>query len=399
MEIRALRASELDAAWELDADSFNVAPERRGRWMRFSDPERMVGAFEAGRLVGLTAVLPFGQFFGGRPVPMGGLSSVAVAPDWRGFGLAKRICTACLEIMRERGEAISSLYPGTTSLYRGLGWELSGSVVVRKVAPRALLALPHASGGRARPMTRSDLEPVRACYRRLAQPTNGFIDRPTSHWERRQATWEHRSRFVFEDAAGTIDGYLVYHQVDGEYSHVGGDFGIVLDELVATTRDAALSLWRLLGSWGSQADHLVFRGAAEEPALLLLPEQELATLADIRWMTRVVDAQAAAAARGFPAGLELEVPLSLRDPILRGNEAEYVLSVQKGRGELGRCGGGRSAGACPVLGIDAFSSLFTGWASTARLGAAGLLEGGTSEQLALLDAAFAGPTPWMLDEF
>jgi predicted acetyltransferase len=55
-------------------------------------------------------------------------------------------------------------------------------------------------------------------------------------------------------------------------------------------------------------------------------------LADFRWMTRVVDASAAVAARGFPAGLEVEVPLRLRDTIVTTNQADYVLSVQKGRG-------------------------------------------------------------------
>jgi predicted acetyltransferase len=395
MEIRTLRTSELDAAWELDADSFHIGPEKREHWMRFVDPERVLGAFEGERLVGVAEVLPFGQFFGGCAVAMGGLSGVSVAPDWRGSGLAKRLCTACLETMRERGEVISSLYPGTTSLYRGLGWELAGSVAVRKIAPRSLLALPRTERGRTRPMTSADVDSVRACYWRLAQPTNGCLDRAGPLWERLEAAWEDRSGFVFEGEAGRVAGYVVYHQIDGEYSHLGGEFGIVLDEMVATTRDAAVALWRLLGSWGSQADQVVFRGAVEEPALLLLPEQESSTLADFRWMTRVVDAVGAVASRGFPHGLKIEVPLSLSDPILGANQGDYVLSVQKGRGELARTG----VGSGPVFGIGAFSSLYTGWATTARLGAAGLLAGGTSEQRAALDAAFGGPTPWMLDEF
>ena len=46
-----------------------------------------------------------------------------------------------------------------------------------------------------------------------------------------------------------------------------------------------------------------------------------------------------------------------------------------------------------------FSSLYTGWADTAALERAGLLSGGSAEQRAALDAAFAGSPPWMLDEF
>ncbi|GAG49057.1 unnamed protein product, partial [marine sediment metagenome] len=44
-------------------------------------------------------------------------------------------------------------------------------------------------------------------------------------------------------------------------------------------------------------------------------------------------------------------------------------------------------------------SLYTGWASSGTLARAGLLEDGSPEQLRALDAAFAGPTPWMMEEF
>ena len=89
MEIRSLREDELEQAWELDRYAFNTPARRRELFLRW-DPSRLVGAFESGRLVALTGGLDFGQFFGGRSVPMGGLSSVSVAPDRRGRGLAKR---------------------------------------------------------------------------------------------------------------------------------------------------------------------------------------------------------------------------------------------------------------------------------------------------------------------
>jgi len=80
-----------------------------------------VGAFDGPRLVAMSGAHAFGQDFGGRRVPMAGLSSVAVAPHRRGEGLARRVITMCLADRRERGQAISSLYPATTGLYRRLG--------------------------------------------------------------------------------------------------------------------------------------------------------------------------------------------------------------------------------------------------------------------------------------
>ena len=71
-----------------------------------------------------------------------------------------------------------------------------------------------------------------------------------------------------------------------------------------------------------------------------------------------------------------------------------MLSLSKGEGRLERGGEGGVS-----LGIGALSSLYSGWASTATLAKTGLLRGGSDEQRARLDAAFAGPTPWLLEEF
>ena len=85
MEIRTLRPADLEEAWELDRDSFHEPPENRELFVEWQDPSRFVGAFDGGRLVALSGVHEFGQFFGGRSVSMGGLTSVSVAAHRRGL--------------------------------------------------------------------------------------------------------------------------------------------------------------------------------------------------------------------------------------------------------------------------------------------------------------------------
>ncbi len=394
MELRTLRKDDLEQAWELDRDAFHVPAEHRDRFLAFTDPERHLGFFDAGRLVALTGMHAFGQFFGGRAVPMGGLCSVSVAPDRRGQGLARRLVSAAIQVMHERRESISSLFPATTRLYRDLGWEVAGSTLWRKVLPRRLLSLPRPETGRVRPIGHGDRAVLFSRYAAFAREVNGALERPERWWERLFASWEGRSVFVAENAAGEIEGYVVYRQLDGPFSALGGPFGLAVEELVATTRDASLSLWRLLGSWATQVEQLVYRGAAEDALLLLLPEQDIQVVAEIRWMTRVVDAVGAVEARGFAPGLALEVPLELRDEHLQSNTGRFVLRVAEGRGRLEHGGAGG-----PVLDVGAFSALYTGWATCAALARAGRLRGGSASERGALDAAFAGPTPWLLEEF
>ena len=66
MEIRSLRPDDLEQAWELDRDSFHVPLGNREDFLEWQDPSHFVGAFDGGRLVALSGVEDFGQFFGGR---------------------------------------------------------------------------------------------------------------------------------------------------------------------------------------------------------------------------------------------------------------------------------------------------------------------------------------------
>lgn len=393
MGLRTLEPADLEQAWELDRDAFHESDANRERFMRHADPARLIGAFEGDRIVAMAGSQALGQFFGGRPVGMGGLYSVAVVPDRRGIGSGREVVTAAIRDMAQRGDAISTLFPGTTDIYRQLGWELAGAFVWRKIRPRDLRSLPRPEEVSLRPAEIADESALRQCYAAFAPNAPGFLDRGDAWWRRLFDRWQDRSVYLAEGAGG-LEGYLVYEQTDGEFSGLGGPFGLVVDECVATTRAAMLALWRLMGSWSSQTDRVLFRSGPEEALLLLLPEQDAETIAEIRWMTRVLDAPAAVEARGFADCVEAEVPLVLSDPVLSANEGPFVLSVKGGRGRLERGGNGSM-----TLTIGGFSSLYTGFAASALLERAGLLAGGTAAERAALDAAFAGPNPWMPEEF
>jgi predicted acetyltransferase len=167
-----------------------------------------------------------------------------------------------------------------------------------------------------------------------------------------------------------------------------------VEQIVAATPEGLRSVWWTLASSASLVDAITFAASPEDALLLIMSEQRIGVRAQVRWMLRIIDAQAAVAARGYPPSLEIEVPLTIEDTILAHNSSDWTLQVAEGKGRLAPGGTGG-----PLLGIGALSSHYTGWASTATLSRAGLLEGGAAIQLRALDAAFAGPTPWMMDEF
>jgi len=297
--------------------------------------------------------------------------------------------------MRERGEALSTLFPATTRPYRAVGFELAGTMCWRRVAPRALEMLPRTPVARLRALAADEIPRLAPCYAEVAGGANGFLLRSAAWWElARDHLWSGRSVFAALAQDGRITGYVVYRQLEGEYTALGGPFRLALDEILWSEREAGLALWGLLASWAPQVESILYRSTAEDPLLLLLPEQELGLVAEVRWMSRLVDPVAAVAARGFAEEIDAEAHLELADPVLPANEGRFVLRVAKGRGELGRGGRGDVR-----LDAGSFASLFTGYATPGALARAGRLAGDPGASRVALAAAFAGPTPWMLDQF
>ncbi len=110
-------------------------------------------------------------------------------------------------------------------------------------------------------------------------------------------------------------------------------------------------------------------------------------------MLRLIDVQKAVAGRGWPVTVRTEVDFELVDSDAPWQSGRWRLEVGDGSGTLER--GGTGAVRVHVRGL---SALFTGFASTVALRAAGLIDG-DAVAAARLDAAFAGHLPWMVDYF
>jgi predicted acetyltransferase len=89
-----------------------------------------------------------------------------------------------------------------------------------------------------------------------------------------------------------------------------------------------------------------------------------------------------------------EAHLQLVDGVAPWNDGRFVLRVADGEGKLSPGGTGDVH-----MSINALASLYTGWASASVLAAAGLVHHAGRADLAGLDAAFAGPRPYLFDNY
>ena len=372
-------AADRDQTWEIMRRAFNAKRERREQWDKGSPDHLLWGLYDGGELLASAKVMGWGQFFGGRSVPLAAVAGVGVAPQQRGRGHASRLFEQLLPAARAEGFALSGLMPATTSLYRKAGYEVAARWRQSKLPTRALHGLPRATHVPVRVGTVEDIPEIVAVERRLGAEVHGWLD-VSDEW------WAWFAETGFDDGFQYLaDGGSTWYRY-GEDPSWG--YSIEVLGMVAESVDVLCALWHAVGSSSTMGRTLTITSPMEDALNLLLPEQELSTSMQIEYMLRILDLPAAVEARGYPTGVRASAVVTARDPIIGDNDGTWTISVEDGKGRAERGGSGGVE-----LPINALASLYSGWATPALLRSTGLLAGGTADDGAALASMFAGPRP------
>ncbi len=340
---------------------------------------RLLGAYDGTRLVATARITAFRQWWHGEAMPMAGIGGVVVSPEYRGRGVGQELMIAVLGRAAEHGYPVSALYPATVPPYRAVGWELAGrqhfvalpADAVRSIGPPAPLSL--------RRVGPDDVDAVMATVAGLHARHRdcGPIQWPThdvAEWLGEDETFAYLAE----------DGFLAYRW--------DGSEALAVDVIMGGSETTVRALWALVGSGSSVARRVRACVPPDDPVHLLTRDLAVTVDTDRWWMLRLVDAPAAIAARGFPHGADIEVPVTIADPLLPANSGDWLLRVKDGRGQLVPGGGGGLE-----LTANGLAALFGG-TRVATLRRAGLATGGDDRRDGVVDAAFAGMA-FMLDYF
>ena len=378
-----LTAEHHEQAWRLGRLAFGGDPAA-------SPPERQEpprsdawGVLDArGRLVAKAVLLDLEHWWGGRRVRAGGVAGVAVHPDARGTGTASALLRTLADVMAERGQGVSTLFPTVPGLYRQLGWELVGTLDTTVLPTRDLADARGEPRGRVRTAEAADAPALHELYTRWAQQGAGGLTRDGRVFPEPAAdVLEHDVVALAEDEHGALLAYLAYDRGRGYRE----DAELTVTDAVSLDGDALAALLRSVGRWHPVAGRTRWRGPTEELSRLLPGVVPPPTARD-RWMLRVVDPARAVADRGWAADVDLTVRLA--DP--ERGERTWRLTVRDGHGALEP-----ASGPAPSLHVRGLALLLAGAADTSAVRRLGLCEGA----LPGLDAALAGPAPVLVDYF
>lgn len=395
MHIRPLRAEDAEPAFQLRVAAFSdaVHADYDADEVYIPDEHRLV-AVDGGQVVGHLGVWPFRQAFLGSAVPMGGVGGVVVADGRRGSGVGSRLLAACLAHMADTGMPIASLYPSTPVPYRRFGWEYAGVRLRRTTITRDLLAVPAPrSDVGLRPYEPADLDAVVAVHDAVTVTEQGGLV-TGDRWLRRALQRDPDEAEVALVAVrdDRVVGLLLLAKAAPADEH--SSYTVDVRRLFGADGDVERALWRAVGHHHTVAARTTFVSRPADPLLFELRHGlDVSGPATGHFMTRLVDAAAAVAARVWPP-VAAVVELDIVDPRRPGHAGPQVLEVRDRRGALTPGGGGRI-----TLDIGTLSSLYTGFVTPAQLAHAGRLPGATAADLVALADTFAAPTPFMRDFF
>ncbi|MEU0521070.1 GNAT family N-acetyltransferase [Streptosporangium sp. NPDC006007] len=385
MQLRDLTLDDLDAVMDNRTRAFGLLSEAEQEvWRRLVVPMlgggRYLGLVDGPRLVATSRIADFTQWWHGRPISMGGVASVTVAPEDRGRGVARTLMQATLDRCADLGHPVSALYPATTPLYRSLGWEHAGAMYRATLPAEALRGIGLTERVGLRRMGPGDAAEVIALLGRVHAATraSGPVRWDAGAWESRLAD---KDAFLYL----ADDGFVVYRWN-------GND--IEVSNLVAGSEATVRALWSLVGSSASIAKSVRAVVAPDDPVLWLIGDRAEDRIEQTRWMFRVVDLASAVAGRGFPPGVVLDTVIQVDDPRREANSGSWHLTVSGGSGTVQPAGS--RPGTVPVLTANALAALYAG-VPTPTLRRSGLLTG-PADGDAALDEAFQA-RPHMLDYF
>ncbi|MCK6475373.1 MAG: GNAT family N-acetyltransferase [Phycisphaerales bacterium] len=386
--LTAITPDEVSTVARFIFHAFASPPDQAAQWMERAGHGNLRVLREDGRPVASLLRIPMGQYFGGRRLGLLGIAGVAVPPEHRGRGHARRMMQMAMQEGAAEGFELSGLYASTQSLYRQVGFE--------QTAYRFRIEIPvptigvQERGGSVTPLADSDWPAIRECYARFAQKWDGLLDRGDYIWQRiHSMRGTDYTPFGVKDPSGGLSGYFFLNQ---QRKPESGRQNLELSDLVFNTADAGRRILGLLNDFGMMADDVAFFAGPLHPALLLMPLQRYRLTSRDTHLNRVLDFKRAVEARGYHPGLKARLEFEIHDDLVEINHGRWTVDVADGRAAAARGGHGGIR-----LSIRAFAPALCGYLTFTQLSTLGWAEG-SADDLARADI-FTGSTPWVPDMY
>ena len=268
------------------------------------------------------------SWFGGSAVASGGIAGVVVTAERRGTKLLDELFRVALDDgLRERGEAVSTMFCTAPGIYRKFGYEVISSYDTVEVPAAALARIGAAAGVRTRRASPGDFEAVCRVYDTWAAAQNGPLTRrgPAFPADAKAYIDAFTGVTLAVDDAGDVIGFASWRRGQGSGDHAT----LEVSDLLALSGDAYRALWHVLGSFGTVVGQVRLHTSGHDVARLSLPSAHWKAVEREPYMLRVHDVPGVFAGRDWP--VDGDVSFSVAGDHLGTTNGDWRLVIERGK--------------------------------------------------------------------
>ena len=358
------------------------------------DLDRSIAVFDQGNIVGGAHSHKLEMSIPGGSAVIAGVANIAVQPTHTRRGIMTRMLHHQINDIHERGEPLAALFASESIIYGRFGYGI-GTVHERWMIDRQYngYARTYESPGRIVFVDPADItKELPEVFRRSTLDRSGVFQRAPHQWERDSQAPEHKQGgpgglfyAAYEDD-GRVDGYVTYRTRGTT---------LIVNELMAATKEANSALWRFCFDVDLISCTEAIKRPLDDPLpwMLANPRRLQRLTHDGLWL-RLVDVAASLKLRRYMQSDRLV--LEVRDEVCPWNEGRFEL---EGSSEGATC---RASSSSPdlALAVSDLAAAYLGTVSFSTLAQAGLVDERTPGALLRADRMFAVRyRPWTPHSF
>ena len=395
LEMRAVTSDEFVQWLRSEARSYGNRLDDDPEVLRpHFDLDRSIAVFDQGNIVAGAHSHSVEMSIPGTSAIVAGVANIAVQPTHTRRRLMTRMLNHQIKDIHERGEPLAALFARESVIYRRFGYGI-GSFREQWMIDRQYNGYVRQYESRGRIVFVDPVDITKEfpeVFRRSTMDRPGVFQRAPHQWERDSKAPEHSQggpgglfHAAYEDD-GRVDGYVTYRT---------SGTTLVVNELMAATKDANIALWRYCFDVDLMSCTEAFRRPVDDPLPWMLadPRRLQRSTRDGMWL-RLIDVGAALKLRRYMQSDRLV--LEVRDELCPWNEGRFEL---EGSSEGATC---RASSSSPdlVLAVSDLASAYLGTVKFSTLSQAGLVDELTPGALLRADRMFAVRLqPWTPTSF
>ncbi len=379
------------------------------------ETDRTLAAFDGAEIVGTASALTFRMTLPGGAATVAGVTAVSVLPSYRRRGILSSLMRRQLADVRDRGEAIATLFASEAPIYGRYGYGIATAeldLTIRRGEGNlpATAVRPDRDGPGRPPMRLRIAEPpdavaeLAAVFDAVLPDRPGMLARDGRWWDYLLWDPEHRRSgssplrcVIAEDDAGPR-GYALFSGKPEWDDHGIPSAVLNVRELIAVDPPAYTAVWNDLLSRDLVGEVRARVRPADEPLLYLLADRRRARplLVDGLWV-RLVSVPEALSQRSYACAAD--VVIEVTDELFAENGGRWRLRAPGPAAgdpapEPATCER-TSAPADLALPVQALGAAYLGGTKLGALAGAGLVTEIRPGALAALSAAMSwDPAPW-----